>query len=224
MGAATYTYQWPLSTGATFAVYKPELIIPTPANFLTSVVADQCDIVLCVPVFVEAWAQDPVNIAAMKNLDALVGDLSRETIPNLALAHSQVVTGASLDKSVGDMLAEAGVILHSLWGSTETGPATMILPREMPDPREWQWFRLSTHITFQMKQQDHPENVFEPIVIPTKQSFPATFNTTYLDKPAFSTGDLLERHPSDTRRWRVYGRRDEQIMLSTGDNVNPLAM
>ncbi|KAJ7446333.1 acetyl-CoA synthetase-like protein [Mycena latifolia] len=204
MGVATYT--WPLFTGVTAAVYKPEPIIPTPANYLVSLVADRCDIVLCVPVFIKAWVQNPAAIAALQNVDALI------------------FSGASLDKDLGDVLTESGVVLRSVWGSTEIGPATMIMPRHTPHPREWEWFKLSKHVRFHMEQRDHLKNVFQPILIPSDINFPPFFNTTYMDKPAFSTGDLLEQHPSDPSRWRVYGRVDEQIVLSTGDNVNPLAM
>ncbi|KAJ6507578.1 acetyl-CoA synthetase-like protein [Mycena vulgaris] len=193
-----------LFTGVTAAIYKPEPIIPTPANFLASLVADRCEIIFCVPVFIEAWAQDPANIATLKSLDAVM------------------FTGTSLDRGVGDMLADAGVVLQILWASTEIGPATMILPPDMPDPREWEWFKFSNHISLHMEMQDNLENVFE--AISTDTSFPPVFNTTYMDKPALSTGDLMERHPSDPSRWRVYGRVDEQLMLSTGENVNPLPM
>lgn len=38
----------------------------------------------------------------------------------------------------------------------------------------------------------------------------------------FAVGDLLERHPTDPLRWKVFGRKDDQIVLSTGENINPL--
>ena len=44
-----------LTSGATFALYKPmnPPVIHTPANFLVSWVADKCNIVFCVPAFIE---------------------------------------------------------------------------------------------------------------------------------------------------------------------------
>lgn len=201
------TYIWPLSSGAIFALYNPKKpMIPTPGNFLASWVADRCDIVFCVPVFIEAWAQDNNNIPRLKALDCIV------------------FSGASVNKSIGDMLTASGVVMHPFWGSTEVGPATMFIPRDPPPPGEWEYFKLSNHITFGMKPREALENIFEPIMIPTEICFPHVLNTEYDDKPAFNVGDLLERHPTDPARWRVYGRGDDQIMLSTGENVNPLPM
>ncbi|KAJ7485527.1 acetyl-CoA synthetase-like protein [Mycena latifolia] len=199
------TYIWPPSSGAIFALYNPRKpTIPTPANFLASWVADKCDIVFCVPVFIEAWAQDTNNIPRLKALECIV------------------FSGASVKKSIGDMLADSGVVMHPFWGSTEVGPATMFIPRDAPPVGEWEYFKLSNHITFSMKPREHLDNVFEPIMIPTEICFPHILNTVYDNKPAFDVGDLLERHPTDPARWRVYGRSDDQIMLSTGENVNPL--
>ncbi|KAJ7078089.1 acetyl-CoA synthetase-like protein [Mycena epipterygia] len=204
MGSATMI--WPLSSGAIFALYNPNQkgIIPTPANFLASWVADKCDIVFCVPVFIEAWAQDPTNIPRLKALDSIL------------------FSGASVNNSIGDMLSDSGVVLHPFWGSTEVGAATMFIPQDPPPAGEWEYFKLSNHITFSMKPCDHLANVFEPIMIPTEICFPHALNTTHDNQPAFDVGDLLERHPSDHGRWKIYGRKDDQIVLATGENVNPL--
>ena len=44
--------------------------------------------------------------------------------------------------------------------------------------------------------------------------------TTMIDGvPAFETKDLLQRHPEDPTLWCVYGRADDQLMLSTGEKV-----
>ncbi|KAJ7136795.1 acetyl-CoA synthetase-like protein [Mycena epipterygia] len=204
MGSATYL--WPPASGAIFAVYspRPRPTIPTPANFLASWIADNCHIVFCVPVFIEAWAQDPKNIPRLKALDSIV------------------FSGASVNKRTGDMLANEGVILHPFWGSTEVGPATMFVPRDPPPAGEWEYFKFSNHITVAMEAWDGLEGVFQPIVIPTPICFPHVLNTTHEGQPAFDVGDLLVRHPTDLARWRVYGRADDQIMLATGENVNPL--
>ncbi|KAJ7171157.1 acetyl-CoA synthetase-like protein [Mycena filopes] len=201
MGLATYI--WPPSSGAIFALY-PKPMIPTPANFMASWIADKCDIVFCVPVFIEAWAQDRDNIPKLKALDSIV------------------FSGASVNKTLGDMLTASGVVMHPFWGSTEVGPATMFIPRDAPPPGQWEYFKLSNHITFVMKPREDLQNVFEPIMIPTEICFPHALNTMQDGKPAFNVGDLLERHSSDPGRWRVYGRQDDQITLSTGENVNPL--
>ncbi|TBU58486.1 acetyl-CoA synthetase-like protein [Dichomitus squalens] len=136
-------------TGSTFALYKPIVppAPPNPANFLASWVADRCDIVFCVPVFIEAWARDPANIPTLQKLDSIV------------------FSGAPVNKGIGDMLVKAGVTMHPFWGNTEVGPATMFVPEDSPRTDEWEYFKLSHHIKFYMKPEEGLEGIFEPIMI-----------------------------------------------------------
>jgi len=48
---------------------------------------------------------------------------------------------------------------------------------------------------------------------------PNALNTTYEGVPAYNTSDLLQEHPTMAGYWRVYGRSDDQLMLSTGEKV-----
>ncbi|KAI0657838.1 acetyl-CoA synthetase-like protein [Cubamyces menziesii] len=197
---------WPLTSGATFSFYPPVLPppVPTPANFLAAWTACKCDIVFCIPVFIEAWARDPANIPLLKALDCIV------------------FSGAPVSKPIGDMLAKSGVTLHPFWGSTEVGPATMFIPRDPPAVDEWEYFKFSHHITFHLAPQKGLENIYEPIMIPTERCFPNALNSELDGKAVFAVGDLLERHPTDPERYRVFGRKDDQIVLSTAENVNPV--
>ena len=38
---------------------------------------------------------------------------------------------------------------------------------------------------------------------------------------AYATSDLLVPHPTKPDLWKIYGRKDDQIMLSTGEKTNP---
>ncbi|KAI8971002.1 hypothetical protein BD414DRAFT_540590 [Trametes punicea] len=75
--------------------------------------------------------------------------------------------------------------------STEVGPATMFIRRDPPPVDEWEYFKLSKHLTFHMQPQEGLERIYGPIMI---------------------------------NRWKVFGRKDDQIILSTGENINPLPM
>ncbi|KAI9059896.1 acetyl-CoA synthetase-like protein [Trametes sanguinea] len=204
MGLATVI--WPLTCGATFVLYPPVTppIIPTPSNFIASWTAGKCDIVFSVPVFIEAWARDPAHIPALSALDCIV------------------YGGASVNKGLGDMLTHAGVTLHSFWGSTEQGPATMFIPKDPPPIDEWEYFKLMPQATYHLEPQPGLKNIYEPIMIANDICAPNVTNMEMNGKPAYAVGDLLEQHPTNPERWRVYGRKDVQIMLSTGENVNPV--
>lgn len=44
-------------------------------------------------------------------------------------------------------------------------------------------------------------------------------NTKVGDRNAYATSDLLFPHPTKPGLWKIYGRADDQIMLSTGEKV-----
>jgi hypothetical protein len=45
-------------------------------------------------------------------------------------------------------------------------------------------------------------------------------NTTWHGVEAYATSDLLIPHPTKEGYWKVFGRTDDQIMLSTGEKVS----
>ena len=50
---------------------------------------------------------------------------------------------------------------------------------------------------------------------------PVVINTKVDGKDAYATSDLLVPHPTKSGLWKIYGRKDDQIMLSTGEKTNP---
>ncbi|KAF8889051.1 hypothetical protein BD779DRAFT_1469959 [Infundibulicybe gibba] len=46
-------------------------------------------------------------------------------------------------------------------------------------------------------------------------------NTKLNGHDAYATNDILVPHPSKPGRWKILGRKDDQIMLSTGEKTNP---
>ena len=49
---------------------------------------------------------------------------------------------------------------------------------------------------------------------------PNVFNSVIDGRPAYSTSDLLQQHPTKHHLFRVFGRADDQLMLSTGEKVS----
>ena len=50
---------------------------------------------------------------------------------------------------------------------------------------------------------------------------PNVFNMTIEGRPAYTTSDLMQQHPTKKHLFRVYGRADDQLILSTGEKTNP---
>jgi hypothetical protein len=63
----------------------------------------------------------------------------------------------------------------------------------------------STLIVFQIKG----ENGYNPHVL----------NTTVDGRQGYATSDLIVRHPTESDRYCIYGRVDDQLALSTGEKV-----
>ncbi|KAI0325855.1 acetyl-CoA synthetase-like protein [Cubamyces sp. BRFM 1775] len=193
-GLGTRAINAPISTGAIVAVYPPiwPPTVPTPANFLQAWTACKCDIILCIPPFLEALAKNPANLLALKGLEYVI------------------YSGVSMKKATGDMLSASGVRLCSFYGCTEGGSSG-----------EWEYFELHPHVACTMVPMKGRGGGFDAVMTVSETVAPNAFNTELDGKPALSFEDVLEPHPTDPRRWKVLGRRSNQIVLSAGANVNP---
>ncbi|KAF8520979.1 acetyl-CoA synthetase-like protein [Gautieria morchelliformis] len=205
-GMGVSTLLWTvLLHGVILGCFEPILppTIPTPESVLKGIINTNSDIVFCVPSFVEHWTQDPNNIAFLKALTAIV------------------YAGAPMSKSAGDQLTQQGVPLVPIYGCTEAGNMSMLLPAGKPSVDEWEYFKFSPHVEMKSLPYDGITNVYEVFMLGTDAFTPAMYNTTINKRNAYAVGDLLVQHPTDPTRWKIYGRVDDQIMLSTGEKTNP---
>ena len=61
--------------------------------------------------------------------------------------------------------------------------------------------------------------VINPIPQECEKHHLAIHNTDVEGIPAYATSDLVEQHTSYPSLFRILGRKDDQIMLSTGEKV-----
>ncbi|KAF9553781.1 hypothetical protein CPC08DRAFT_645179 [Agrocybe pediades] len=99
-------------TGHILATFEPRspAIAPTPKNHFEGAVACNCDIVLSVPTNIEAWSRQP------------------DYVKWLSKCGGVLYGGGPLDKTVGDYLTSKGVPIFNLYGLTEGGMMTFMLP------------------------------------------------------------------------------------------------
>jgi hypothetical protein len=90
--------------------------------------------------------------------------------------------------------------------------------RPAPPGKDWEYFTLLSSIHSEFV--DHGNGTFELVVVDGPEHTPRVFNTRWGDKNAFATGDLLVPHPTKTGFWKVFGRVDDQLVLSNGEKVN----
>ncbi|KAJ7449028.1 hypothetical protein B0H11DRAFT_2079248 [Mycena galericulata] len=190
---------WSASCGMVLSAFEPKAIptIPTPDSLFFAAKATESDIIFCVPSFIEAWSRKP------------------EYIRWLATRTGVLYGGGPLNKVAGDYMTSEGVSIFILYGSSEGGIMSPVLPAEVG--YEWDYFRFPASIKPEMVP--HGNNTFELVMVSNTFNRPAVINTQVGGIDAYATSDLLAPHPTKPGYWRVFGRTDDQIMHNTGEKV-----
>jgi hypothetical protein len=106
--------------------------------------------------------------------------------------------GRPLAVAVGDDLVSRGIILTSAYGSTELGAMNDSF-RDIGTKYDWEWIRLSDHVTARWIPQE--QNLFELHVMASDTQPMATTNLP--DGAGYATGDLFVKHPTIEGLWKL---------------------
>ncbi|KAI0634096.1 acetyl-CoA synthetase-like protein [Trametes polyzona] len=188
--------------GSVVATFKPAMppVLPTPETVWQAIVASKADFAFTVPALIEEWARDLAKVEVLRSIGGVI------------------FGGAPLNREVGDALASQGVNLYTAYGMTEVGNVNLF---NRPNPGlDWEYFQTTPSLSFEFRP--HDDDTFELIVLSDPKHPLPVVNTEINGQPAYATNDLVQRHPTKPHLWRVYGRADEQIMLSNGEKTNPL--
>ncbi|KAF9556254.1 acetyl-CoA synthetase-like protein [Agrocybe pediades] len=103
---------WTASTGHIISVFEPTspAIAPTPKNHFEAAVLCNSDIIFSVPAIIEAWSLQPEYIAWLAGRGGVL------------------YGGGPLNKTVGDYMTSKGVPIFVLYGCTEGGIMSVIIP------------------------------------------------------------------------------------------------
>ncbi|CAL1699337.1 unnamed protein product [Somion occarium] len=200
-GTGTMQTGWTATVGLTLTCFKPQspAIGPSPELVIKGAMLTKSDIIFCVPSFVEAWAQNAEYVRFLSKIQGVI------------------YGGGPLSQEVGDHLTEQGVSLFILYGCTECGVVTPIVPKIVG--KDWNYFKfpegIRTHYIW------GTDGNAEVVFLPGKHLIPAVFNTTVDGVDAYATNDLLSPHPTKPGYWKIFGRADDQIMHNTGEKTNP---
>jgi hypothetical protein len=91
-----------------------------------------------------------------------------------------------------------------------------------PPGKDWEWFRLTP--TVNARFLDGGNGTFELVTVKGASHKPLLFNSKWNGDDAYVTGDLLAPHPTKEGFWKIFGRADDQIMLSNGEKVRLLSL
>ncbi|KLO12999.1 acetyl-CoA synthetase-like protein [Schizopora paradoxa] len=195
---------WAPSSGVILSAFGPKWspIVPTAPRMLSSCKATGVTILFAIPSFMEVWAAEAESVEWLKQLKGLT------------------FGGAPLSKNVGDFLEAKGVPLWHLYGATEVGVVASCMPKKAI-AFGWQYMFLSPFTNHVMIPQNDEDDTFELAFIPCASHTPCLTNGTFDGKEVYMTSDLFIKHPTVEGLYSVYGRSDDQIMLSTGEKTNP---
>ncbi|EIW79995.1 acetyl-CoA synthetase-like protein [Coniophora puteana RWD-64-598 SS2] len=192
---------WAAACGLVISAFEPVFpsTLPTPDNLYVAANGTDSNVIFCVPSIIEQWASNP------------------EYVKWLASRSGVLFGGGPLNKEIGDYLTSQGVSIFILYGLTEVGIISPILPATVD--YDWDYFTFPKLITPDFVP--YGNNSFELLIVPNEFSEPHVLNTKSNGIQAYATSDLITPHPTRPGLWKVFGRTDDQIMHSTGEKTNP---
>ncbi|KAF8993889.1 hypothetical protein BDQ17DRAFT_1431390 [Cyathus striatus] len=174
---------WTAASGLVISAFEPKCpaTIPTPERLFKDVVATNSDIVFCVPAFVEAWSRTP------------------DYVKWLAGRNGILFGGGPLNKEAGDAMVSQGVSIYNLYGFSEAGILSPILPKK--GDNEWEYIRFTANSTPKMVPYDN--NVFELVLPSSTFCTPSVVNYTLDRVECYASSDLFEPHPTRPGYWKT---------------------
>lgn len=197
LGGFWHKIMLPLYLGRVI-VYGPPLRPSSGAIAAASIRILRPSIASLAPSIVEQLLQEPGGLDLIKGLDVLIsgsGPLPYEI-------------GAEVSKHVR---------LGQFYGTTEIG---MMRHLEVA-PEDFSYLEFHPHERFKMQPQEN--GTYELVVFTDKdieRTSPLYHN--YPDLREWHTKDLFEPHPSKPNLWKFAMRRDDIIVFSSGEKLNPL--
>ncbi|KAK0230496.1 hypothetical protein IW262DRAFT_1453406 [Armillaria fumosa] len=149
-------------------------MLPTPENLFVSALVAQSDVIFCVPSFIEAWSRRP------------------EYVEWLATRSGVLYGDGPLNKEAGDYLTSKGVSIFILYGSTERGIMSHILPARVG--YDWDYVRFPGLVAPEMVANGN--NSYELVMMANKYCQPSVINTAVDGIDAYATSGLFIPHPT----------------------------
>ncbi|KAG7442861.1 acetyl-CoA synthetase-like protein [Guyanagaster necrorhizus] len=192
---------WLSTTGMIMAVFPPSSpsVIPSFDSVFNGFVATRAAYGFVPPIFLEEWSRDPVKVAHLTTLKGIA------------------FGGAPLNPTVGNYLTNEGCKLLLLYGITEAGVLSKFFTVALG--RDWQYMMINP--TFTLELVPEGDGTYEGIAVANFHTELSIINTKHKGRNAYATNDLFLPHPSVPGLWRLVGRKDDRIVLSSGEKTNP---
>ena len=126
--------------------------------------------------------------------------------------------GGPLSQATGDKISRVTAICQ-FYGSTEVGQIRQLVPRSED------WSSMEFHPKTRLEFRPSDDDAFGLVVFAdatTEES--VALNHNYPGVEEWHTKDLFKPHPTKKNLWRFHGRRDDILVLSNGEKLNPVPM
>ncbi|KAJ6617595.1 hypothetical protein B0H10DRAFT_2033150 [Mycena sp. CBHHK59/15] len=190
------------------AVYPPTAIspealpvFPSPDNILEHAHKNGCKAMIILPSLLAVWSNSPDAVTYLKTL------------------HFVICSGGSLPQRLGDALVDAGVNLRTLYGTTEFGAISAIIPGA-GDEQDWAWMHFPDEVKLRWVSQG--DGTFECQVLTSEKHTISVENLD--DVKGYATSDLWVNHPEKRHLWRIVGRIDDVLVHTSGEKTVPVPM
>ncbi|KAF7783293.1 hypothetical protein Agabi119p4_2669 [Agaricus bisporus var. burnettii] len=191
--------------GFTMGLYPPtgsslsaSPIVPTPENYLEHAKRTGCSSIIAPPIFVKAWAR------------------SESDVKELAKFRHIIFAGGPLSTEVGDALVAGGVNLQSIYGASEFGISTKFFPQRGRE-KDWEWHEFCDSGSHEFIDQGN--GTYEYHFMSNELHRPSVINRP--DGKGYASSDLFIKHPTNDKLWKIIGRLDDVVVLSTAANIVP---
>ncbi|KAJ6568449.1 putative nonribosomal peptide synthetase [Mycena sp. CBHHK59/15] len=191
--------------GIPLAVYPPTAtspealpIFPSPDNILEHARKTNCRAMTILPALLAAWSKSPDAIEYLKTM------------------HMVALGGGTLPEKLGNTLVNAGVKLRALYGATEFGAISTIVPLE-GDEMDWEWVRFVDQAKLRWIPQG--DGTFECQILTWENHHMSVENLQ--DVRGYATSDLWVNHPEKKHLWKIVGRIDDVIVHISGEKTVP---
>ncbi|KAI6042371.1 putative aminoadipate reductase [Pisolithus marmoratus] len=176
-------------------------VVANAQNALENAVLTKSGGLLVVPAFLEEWVSIPESVQQLtKFLYVSSG-------------------GGPLAKKAGDALVNAGVKLGAVYGATEIAAFTTCI-RIPSDQKEWEWVRMGPNT--RIRWAPLGDGTFECQVLSCETHQPSVENLP--DVKGYATSDVFVKHPTIEGLYKIVGRLDDVLVLSSGEKTVPAPM
>ncbi|KAG2047412.1 putative aminoadipate reductase [Suillus hirtellus] len=199
----------PIASLSSASIYPPTSfldplatpVVPNSQNILDSVLKTKPNTLLVVPAFLEQWAFSPSAVDVLRTLDSVF------------------YGGGPLAPKIGNTLVNAGVKLSCGYGATEFGVNAHSI-RNPVDQNLWDWVRFGPNSKIRWAPQGDGTYECQVLTTPTHQVSVENLP----DVKGYATSDVFIKHPTIEGLWKIVGRIDDVLILSSGEKTVPAPM